>query len=113
MSDEMDDPAAPDFGFLALPKHVQEERLAVSNPHGRTGSHLYPVTIITARYSGAYEGGKYCAFHGYPSDVPDDAIGNDIACCAYWGSPEVETVGRGFTPDLALADLQLRLENMP
>lgn len=111
MSDEMDDPAALDFGFLSLPKQVQDECLAVSTPHSRTDSDLYPITIITARYGGSYEGGRYCAFHSYPSDIPWDAVGNDISCCAYWGSTAVELVGRGSTPNRALADLQARLEN--
>lgn len=71
---------------------------------------LYPVTIITARYQGSYEGGLWCAFNLYELEVPPEATGNDIACYEFWHSPNAAKVGRGATPDEALADLTKRLE---
>lgn len=71
-------------------------------------SPLYPVTIIAARYSGSYEGGTWCAFHCYPHQVPPDATGSDIECMEYWHGDASAGIGRGQSPDDALADLVIR-----
>jgi hypothetical protein len=66
---------------------------------------LYPVTIITTRYGGTYEGGAWAAFPIHPERVPDDAVANDVVCVNWWGEYG-HTVGVGATPDAALADLE-------
>lgn len=69
----------------------------------------YPVTIISARYGASYEGGAWCAFHCYEFEVPPAATADDITCSGYWSSSAADVVGRGATPDEALADLEKRL----
>lgn len=71
---------------------------------------LYPVTIIQARYGGSYEGDAWCAFHCYSHEVPSDATADDITCFTFWTSKAAELVGRGSTPNDALADLIHRLD---
>lgn len=70
---------------------------------------VYPITIITARYSGSYEGGRWCAFNRHHWDIPSEATGSDIECLTFWEGPAAALVGRGSTPDRARIDLERRL----
>jgi hypothetical protein len=70
---------------------------------------VYPVTIIRTRYGGSYEGGAWAAFHCHEDAVPANATGDDLTCATYWWSSEAGLVGRGATPDEALANLEDRL----
>lgn len=74
----------------------------------------YPLTIISTRYGGTYEGGKFVAFPCEEWAIPDDVQGGDVECMAWWDR-YAEGVGRGATPDAALADLierqSLRVES--
>lgn len=74
-------------------------------------SDIYPVTIISARYGGTYEGGRWLAFNCYDGQIPYAATGDDVSCAAWWDcSSDARRVGRGNTPNEALLDLALRLE---
>lgn len=66
-------------------------------------NNLYPVTIIRARYGGTYEGAEWLAFHEN-ADAIADAEGDDITCRIFF-SYYVRPIGRGDTPETALADL--------
>lgn len=68
----------------------------------------YPVTIITTRYGGAYEGGSWAAFNCDPEAIPDDATGCDPEADLWWSRPSLP-VGVGSTPDKALAALIERM----
>ncbi len=69
---------------------------------------MYPVTIIMARYGGIYEGGVWLAFNCYEDEVPAAATSNDISCVTFFGYA-ADSVGRGDTPNKALADLRGRI----
>lgn len=68
---------------------------------------LYPVTIVCDRYSGTYSGAKWLAFNMYPENVSIlDVNGDDISCHNFWlDDAKRYVIGKGSTPDEALADL--------
>lgn len=70
---------------------------------------LYPVTIITSRYGGTYEGGTWIAFHA--DYVPREAVGDDITCSQFF-SANSWFIGIGDSPDEAYADLKHKIERM-
>ena len=78
---------------------------------------VYPCSISRARYGGSCEGGKWVAFPLDPEQVPHDAfVGDDPRAIWFWcgGDYDEESVGtyyvgRGDTPNAALADLIDRL----
>lgn len=72
---------------------------------------VYPVTIISTRYGGAYEDALWAAFNCHDYEVPKNATGCDISAFHFWTGDESRLVGRGDTPDEALADLTERLNN--
>lgn len=85
--------------------HARErmEDWLVQRPH--VSSHgQYPLTIISTRYSGTYEGGRWAAFPLYPEELPPEATGDDLDCMDWWSSPTV-AVGVALTPDRAVAAL--------
>ena len=47
-------------------------------------SEMYPVTIIRTRYGGVYEGGPWAALDCSHDEVPEAAIGDDVACVEFW-----------------------------
>lgn len=65
---------------------------------------LWPITIHQTRYQGAYEGGSWVAASG--ADLPPVAFGSDVPCSLWWENRPA--IGRGQTPDEALADLEAR-----
>ncbi len=73
---------------------------------------VYPCVVIATRYSGFYEGGLWAAFHCYPEEVPEAAIGGDVECVEWWLQPTV-TVAVGASPDQAVAALSHKLESGP
>jgi hypothetical protein len=73
-------------------------------------NHPYPVTIIAARYGGAYEDGRWLAFHCFETEVPAEASGDNGECVAFFSSDAATLVGRGDTPQDALSDLLRRLK---
>ena len=74
---------------------------------------LYPITIIKDRYSGTYSGARWLAFNMYPEHVYVlDVNGDDISCNWFWsGEANEYIIGKGSTPDEALADLYLQTKN--
>lgn len=76
----------------------------LSNMHGR-----WPVTIVAARYSGVYEGGRWLAFFTEPWNVPECIYGGDDECSEYFHKPIAALIGAGDTPDEALELLRTQL----
>lgn len=73
---------------------------------------IYPVAIITARYGGVYEGNRWLAFNCYDGQIPNEATSDDITCSTWWStSADAKKVGRGNTPNEALIDLELRMND--
>lgn len=66
------------------------------------------ITIVTSRYGGAYSGGAWLAFNCWFEDVPRAAFGDDCVCAEFFGSAAAASVGRGATPDEAMADMRTR-----
>jgi hypothetical protein len=87
----------------------------------------YPLTIVPSRYRGIYEGrtdARYAAFLCDPSDVPDEAFGDDVTAAGWWSPiragtfpkhPRFSDVPRfvavGATPDAAEENLAWLLES--
>jgi len=86
----------------------------------------HPITLITDRYDGTYSNGAWIAFALGPNVVPMEPLADDITACGYWSGEEIldndgsrmvlgkddvrhpRFVGRGRTPDEAIADLKKR-----
>lgn len=64
----------------------------------------YPITIIKARYGGAYEGGQWIAFDKHPERVPRASYGSDNQCMDFFHNNQ-EKVGVGSSPEEAVEDL--------
>ena len=69
----------------------------------------YPYAIVPARYGGVYEGASVLAFPTEPTALPDGWDGGDTECHAYWSANATAPIGKGETPDAALADLRAKL----
>ena len=73
---------------------------------------LYPIVVMQARYGGAYEGGKWIAIGCFESieksGMTDYVSGDDCDALDFWLSEEAKTIGRGSSPNLAVADLCTR-----
>lgn len=70
----------------------------------------WPTIVVEDRYGGVYSGGAWLAFQ--PDDWPgldSDAFGPDPECANWWAAQEEAVIGRGGTPDQAVADLDRRL----
>ena len=75
---------------------------------------LYPITIIKDRYSGTYSGAKWLAFNDYEENVGILPIhGSDVNCQEFWSrhANNYYPIGKGLTPNDALADLYLHSRN--
>ncbi len=79
-------------------------RVAHSNSLGR----LHPVTIVSARYGGVYEGGPWVAFARHPDELPIEWNAGDVFASRYYEEHSDE-IGVGMTPDAAYRNL---LENI-
>lgn len=76
---------------------------------------IYPLTIIYDRYGGTYSGGAYTAWNCNPYDIPNGPFSSDCECSDFWCKCKIP-VGKGRTPDEAIADLWNKLtkgENVP
>lgn len=81
--------------------------------------HIYPVTVVQARYNGSYEGGlrasSWLAFPVAPHALSDEAWrdwdGSDVECMIWWDRVRSEgwPVGRGADPSAAHGDLIRRV----
>lgn len=72
---------------------------------------FYPTTIIRDRYNGAYSGAAWLAFPLDFWNVPDEVEGGDGECMMFWESYDGE-VGKGSTPELAMANLVAKMEGV-
>lgn len=82
-----------------------------------TNPRLYPVAIIESRYSGTYEGGKWHAIPEFDDVInteqyQDYMYGDDGSALDFWDSGIASNIGVGDTPELALADMQLKAKNI-
>lgn len=68
---------------------------------------LYPVTLITTRYGGVYEGGAWAAFPCRAHEVPRETVADDVTCVMWW-EEHGAAIGVGATPEDALADLDAK-----
>jgi len=98
--------------------HLQAETVVAAGGFG-TVPHIYPVTVVQARYGGGYEGGfgsaAWLAFPVAPHRLSDEAWrdwnGSDVECMVWWDRVRSEDwpVGRGSDPSAAHADLIARV----
>ena len=61
-------------------------------------------TVVPDRFAGLY---SQCAFVAWPlreEDIPAAAQGGDVDAATFWSEPRL--VGKGVTPEAALADLE-------
>jgi hypothetical protein len=72
---------------------------------------MYPITIISDRYSGTYSGGEWTAWALDPDNLPDGIFDSDVECACAWTDLKEErkrgelAFGVGNTPEEALRDL--------
>lgn len=69
----------------------------------------YPTTIVRDRYDGTYSGADWLAFPLDYWNVPDEVDGGDSECMMFWEDYE-GVVGKGNTPELAMANLVAKME---
>ena len=66
---------------------------------------VYPLTIISDRYDGAYSDGAFTAWNLYYNNVPEEIDAGDVECREFWESDHGYIVGKGNTPNEAAEDL--------
>ena len=72
---------------------------------------VYPVTIMSDRYHGAYNGGyNFHAWSCNEDEIPADIDGPEIECADAWHrvKEDMRLVGLGSTPNVALLDVWLK-----
>lgn len=72
---------------------------------------FFPTTIIQDRYNGTYSGAVWLAFPLDFWNVPDEVEGGDGECMMFWESYDGE-VGKGSTPELAMANLVAKMSGV-
>jgi hypothetical protein len=70
---------------------------------------LYPVTIVSARYGGVYEGAPWVAFARHPDELPIEWNAGDVFASPYY-EEHSEEIGVGMTPDAAYRNLLEKVE---
>lgn len=65
---------------------------------------IYPLTIITDRYTGTYSGGKVLAFNVDYYELPEAIDGDDETCAEFFCNTDI-IYGKGETPTEAYMDL--------
>jgi len=87
---------------------------------------IYPLVIISDRYTGAYSRGRYTAWNCYIDEIPIEIDGDDMECYEFWdeiikngyvfkkydnfGNCKDIHIGIGETPEKAIFDLYYKLE---
>jgi hypothetical protein len=73
---------------------------------------IYPLTIISDRYNGAYSGAKFLAFALDHCDIPEEVGGGDGDEMRFWDGDLHKRfkIGKGSTPQEAFNDLWLKLQ---
>jgi len=87
---------------------------AIDHALGSALKDLYPLTVVSARYGGCYEGGRYLAFNLEADSLPEDYNGDDIDCSTFFEQANSKNwaIGRGGTPTEAVEDLKARLKDI-
>jgi len=70
----------------------------------------YPVVILKDRYGGVYSHGAWTAWPLYLEHMPRGPEDGDAECDYFWHTPQDYPIGKGATPDEALADLVAQVE---
>lgn len=89
----------------------------------KNAKEIYPLTIISDRYCGAYSGGQFLAWNMDHDTIPDEVKGADIPCMEFWEQfkqddsisnafKEKVFVGKGATTGDAVADLIKQLNSV-
>lgn len=74
-------------------------------------SEIYPLTITSDRYGGAYSGGEYIAWNLYAFEVPEDPFLDDVTCMEFWYSNDEKNCAVGETIEEAVENLRKKMEN--
>lgn len=83
----------------------------LADEYNRSVDKIYPITIISDRYSGTYSGGEWTAWSLDPDNLPDGIFDSDVECAAAWSRLKEDrkrgklAFGIGNTPEEALRDL--------
>ena len=70
--------------------------------HEFFAKHGWPCVIVADRYTGTYSGALWTAFA--LEEIPEGCRADDVTCQDFW-CEMTDPVGKGSTPDEALADL--------
>lgn len=70
---------------------------------------IYPLTITSDRYTGTYSGGKFTAWNLEPSEIPEEAFGDDVCCWEFWKYNKIPC-GVGNTIEEAIGNLYIELK---
>lgn len=89
---------------------VTAELAQVNVSNGFVEDEIYPLIIVSDRYTGTYSGGQYTAWNLSADELPDGIDGDDVECMAFWRNNTIP-VGKGRTVSEALADLYVQLKN--
>ena len=66
---------------------------------------LYPLTVISDRYSGCYSGAKFTAWPLVYDMMPKGPDAGDIECSSFWEDADKSLIGMGSTVQEAVNDL--------
>jgi hypothetical protein len=70
---------------------------------------IYPLTIVSDRYSGVYSGGNYLAFNLDFDEIPEEINDSDLPCSKWWNENKKFIVGKGESITDAVFDLVRQL----
>ena len=71
---------------------------------------IYPLTIVSDRYSGCYSGGIFTAWNLNAHEVPMEIASDDVTCADFWCKNKI-LCGKGKTVEEAVANLYIQIEN--
>lgn len=71
---------------------------------------IYPLTIVSDRYTGVYSGGNYTAWNCEPCEIPEEIGDDDVTCSIFWANFDAKLVGFGETPREAALDLYCKIK---
>lgn len=78
---------------------------------GIDNTDIYPVTIISDRYTGTYSGGEWTAWACDADSIPEGIFDSDVECASAWSKLKRDRkkgkiiFGVGSTPNDAMCDL--------
>jgi hypothetical protein len=81
--------------------------------YGFMEDEIYPLTIVSDRYTGSYSDGKYTAWNLDAEEIPTDINADDVVCRNFWYEQEKNPtyiVGKGNTVSEALEELYIKLK---